>query len=182
MLDNLPDSLAGVVAAVAQAAEPWRTLYGGNNLVSTSVLSVHLCALLASGGLAIAADRTLIQSKKVNDDTRASRLSQLGETHRPVVIALSISFLSGVLLLLADVEAFAVMRPFWIKMTLILLLVVNASFMLRQERRLRTVAFAGNAPPPRTTLAMWSRLRFHAWASLLLWFAIVLAGTAMTSA
>lgn len=179
-MDRLPDDVAGVVAAVAHAAEPWRTLYSGNNVVSTSVLSVHLSALLAAGGLAIAADRNVIQSKRLDPDNRASRLSQLGATHRPVVIALCISFLSGVLLLLADVEAFAVMRIFWLKMILIFLLVVNASLMLRQERQLRTVALGANIPPPRV-VAMWRRLRFHAWTSASLWFAIVVAGTAMSS-
>ncbi|MEP6781941.1 MAG: hypothetical protein ABJC26_18725 [Gemmatimonadaceae bacterium] len=182
IVDTLPDDFANVVSTVARAAEPWRSLYAGSNVVSTSVLFVHLSALLVSGGLAVSADRSVIQSKQLSDSLRASRLLQLGETHRPVVIALSISFISGVLLLLADVEAFVGMRPFWIKMALIFLLVINASFMLRQERRLRAVDFVDSTPPPPVCSTIWTRLRFHAWASLSLWFAIVLAGTAMTSA
>ena len=183
-MESLPGDAAKVVANLAQAVEPWRTLYSGNNVVSTAVLFVHLSALLASGGLAIAADRSLIQSRKVDDENRAWRLSQLAFTHRPVVIALMVSFVSGLLLLLADVQTFVVMRLFWIKMALILLLMTNALFMMRHERRLRAVVLAERAVAPANNdiTARWSRLRKHAWASLSLWFAIVLAGTAMTSA
>ena len=182
------DGIAAFVAPIARAAEPWRTLYSDNTLVSTSVLFVHLGALVASGGLAVATDRALIRSRNAGETALAWRLDEVSLSHGPVAFALVISFLSGLLLLLADVEAFAVMPAFWIKMGLIALLTANALLMRRQERRLRAMA-DGEAHPavvPAPPVASspergWAQMRRHAWASMLLWFAIVLAGTAMTT-
>ena len=145
---------------------------------------MHIASLLASGGLALAADRAVIRTTAFDVDGQANILSQLSLTHRPVGIALVISFSSGAALFLADVEAFAVMRQFWIKMALILLLLTNALLMMRQERRLNAMRHdvAAKGSQPSTTPPLWARLRRHAWASMSLWFAIVLAGTAMTSA
>jgi hypothetical protein len=83
-----------------------------------------------------------------------------------------------VLLLLADVAAFAGMTAFWVKMGLIVLLMANATVMMRREKKLRALS---GAPNGALAGMVWAALRRHAAASLTLWFAIVLAGTAMTS-
>ena len=181
------DGIAAFVAPIARAAEPWRTLYSDNTLVSTSVLFVHLGALVASGGLAVATDRALIRSRNAGETALAWRLDEVSLSHGPVAFALVISVLSGLLLLLADVEAFAVMPAFWLKMALIALLTVNALLMRSQERRLRAMdgepvpAVVPNPPVASSPERGWARMRRHAWASMVLWFAIVLAGTAMTT-
>jgi hypothetical protein len=187
MLQNA-DGIAAFVAPIARAAEPWRALYSDSTLVSTSVLFVHLGALVASGGLAVATDRALIRSRNAGETALAWRLDEVALSHASVAFALAIAFLSGILLLLADVEAFAVMPAFWIKMGLIALLTMNALLMRRHERRLRAMADGEGLPAavPNARVApsperAWARMRQHAWASMLLWFAIVLAGTAMTT-
>lgn len=182
------DGIAAFVGPLAHAAEPWRTLYSDNTVISTAVLFLHLGALVASGGLAVATDRALIRTAGASEATLSSRLDEVSLSHRPVAMALVVSFLSGILLLLADVEAFAVMPAFWVKMGLILLLTTNALLMRRQERRLYGMAHPASGPPgtntPRPAIDRergWARMRRHAWTSMALWFAIVLAGTAMTN-
>jgi hypothetical protein len=169
-----------LVASIAGAVQPWQELYSEHTSVSTLVLFVHLAALVASAGLAVANDRAMISTTVTDSDERVRRLDELSLSHRSVIAALTISFASGALLLFADFEAFVGMPAFWVKMSLIVLLIANASFMRRREFQLRNNAV--NVPSnPLMIGKLWSGLRRHAWASLTLWFAIVLAGTAMTS-
>jgi len=178
------ESVAAFIALVARAAEPWQILYADNRLVSTTVLFAHLAALVASAGLAVTTDRAMLRFSGTDADERVRRLTDLSLSHRPVVAALLVSALSGILLLLADLEAFVGMLAFWVKMGLIILLIVNASLMLRQEQRLRIVASShtdAGVTGPGDTDRLWARLRRHAWTSLTLWFGIVFAGTAMTT-
>jgi hypothetical protein len=169
------------ITPLVNAVQPWQTLYSEHTSVSTAVLFVHPASLVASAGLAFATDRALLQTSARDEGERARRLSDLALTHRPVVIALTTSFLSGVLLLLADLKAFVGMPAFWIKMVLILLLMANAVFMMRHEGQFRAMTATANGTEPSETGALWQRIRRHALASLTLWFAIVLASTAMTS-
>jgi amino acid transporter len=182
------DRVAAFVGPLARAAEPWRTLYSDSALVSTSVLFLHLGALVASAGVAVATDRAVIRTAGSDPSALMGRLDELSSSHRSVIMALIVSFVSGVLLLLADIEAFVVMVAFWIKMTLIAMLLANALLMHRQERRIRALAYGGTLKQdgvqqvqPVTPERSWARLRRHAWTSMTLWFAIVLAGTAMTT-
>src|SRR5688500_889134 len=160
------EGIAAFVGPLARAAEPWRTLYSDSTLVSTTVLFLHLAALVASAGLAVATDRSVIRTPGADAATLLQRLDEMALSHRTVVFALVLSFVSGVLLLLADIEAFVVMLAFWIKMGLLALLIVNASLMLRHERRLRAAAAARVALPdpplpPNTPSPdrSWARLR-----------------------
>lgn len=170
-----------LVASIARIVEPWQSLYSQHIAISTFVLFVHLAALVGSAGLAVANDRAIVGSTASDVDERARKLAQLSLSHRSVISALAVSFVSGLLLLLADFEAFMGMPAFWVKMLLILLLVSNALLMQRRESLIKATA---NGPLGLSSPAgskQWTGLRRHAWLSLTLWFAIVLAGTAMTS-
>lgn len=170
------------LAPLVKLVEPWQSLYAGNSAVSTAVLFVHLSAMVTAAGLAVANDRAIIRTSASDGDGRERRLTDFAASHRTVLSALSVSFVSGILLFLADLEAFVVMPLFWVKLSLILLLMVNASFMVRREQQLRQLTAVPIPSTPAVISRSWSRMRGHAMASLTLWFAIVLAGTAMTSA
>jgi hypothetical protein len=77
-------------------------------------------------------------------------------------------------MLAADLETLALSPWFWLKMSLLALLLVNGWFMTQIARQLRHDG--GIAPQ------LWARLRFAATASLALWFAVVLAGTLLSIA
>ena len=177
----LQSAITTFIAPVVSLAEPWQSFYAAHAAVSTAVIFVHLAALVASGGLAVTNDRALVRTAPDDVEGRARRLTDLSLSHRSVLTALTVSFLSGGLLFLADLEAFVIMPAFWVKMSLIMLLIVNASFMVRREKQFRLSIAAPVPANPAASNRAWSRLRGHAFASLVLWFSIILAGTAMTS-
>jgi hypothetical protein len=164
-----------LVAAVASAAEPWKNLYGDSRVAATAVVFAHLGALFVGGGLALGADRATMRAvhagAPVTPGAGERSLAELADTHRPVVIALVLVFLSGVLLFLSDVETFWGSPVYWIKMTLVAALLVNGWLMTRAESALA----AGGAGGP------WGRLRTHAMVSAALWMATLLAGVALAN-
>ena len=97
-------------------------------------------------------------------------MAAIAGTHRIVVVGLSLIVVSGLLLFASDVETFLYSRVFWIKMSLVALLLVNGAVLTSAERR--ASRGAGDA---------WGRLRITAMASLALWFLIAFAGVALTN-
>ena len=172
---------SSALAPIVNLVQPWQSLYAGNASVSTALIFVHLSALVLSAGLAVTNDRAIVRTKIDDELERTSRLVELSRSHRSVLRALVVSFVSGVLLFLADLEAFVIMPAFWVKMSLILLLIVNATFMMRREKQLHLLVASPVPSNSVVSARVWTRLRRHARASIVLWFAIVLAGTAMTS-
>jgi hypothetical protein len=173
----LPD-----VGQVDAFAEPWRRLYSHSTLVSTLVLFGHLAGLLAGGGLALAADRATLRVDPSNDRERERHLDDLARVRRSVAAAVGVALLSGVLLFFADVEAFAASRIFWAKMALIGLLLANALVMVRAEASLRELPVADTSDSATSARSrLWRRRRASAAVSLVLWFVLVLAGTALGS-
>lgn len=151
--------------------EPWSTIYSESTALSVGLKYAHLGAMMVGGGLAIAADRTVIRAAvPVTPEHRVALADQVGSVHRPVVIALMISAVSGALLLSADLEALAANKVLWVKFGLLLLLAGNGALMLRDERALRRVSGSG-----RHFLA----LRARAFTSVALWLAITLAGVGL---
>jgi len=130
----------------------------------------HLSGLVLGGGGAVAADRASLRAVRASAAQQASHLNELRLVHRAVLWGLSITFVSGLLLAAADVETYATLPAFWIKMGLIAMLLGNGVSMQRAER----VLAAG-------TVA-WRRLHVTAVLSLVLWFAVLLASTFLTSA
>jgi len=168
--------LPALIARVADAAEPWKNLYGDSKVVATAVVFAHLGALFVGGGLALAADRATMRAVRggvpVEGDRAERSLVELAGTHRPVVIALAIVFVSGVMLFLSDVETFWGSAVYWIKMALVAALLVNGWLMTRTEAALARSTAAG---------APWGRLRTHAALSAVLWMATLLAGVALAN-
>ncbi len=168
------------VHELAKVVSPWNDLYSSSKAVSTGVTSLHILALLFGGGLALAADRSTLRALKRPEQERLTQLRELRSVHRPVVIALTLLFVSGVAMALADVQTFASSWYFWVKMSLVALLMVNGYYLLVIEKRLNaaTSPAAGASAPPR----LWSHLKRASVASLTLWTLTALAGAVLTGA
>jgi hypothetical protein len=164
----------GILQTVATAAKPWASLYSDSTAVSSAVTFFHLAGLLFAGGLAVATDRATFRALRGTDEDRNRLLVDLGNSHSWVLGGLSVIFLSGILLALSDVKTFGYSPVYWTKMSLVVLLLLNGAVLQRTERKLRTGTLLIQSTAPRQRL--WSRLRFAAATSMVLWTAIVLAG------
>ena len=164
-----------LIAALAGALEPWRSLYADSRLISTLVTSTHVITLLVGGGLAIAADRMTLRALAHPTEDRAFHLQELGAVHRPILWALILLFVSGVALAAADVEVFAGSWVFWVKLGLVALLLGNGAVLYATESRLRREPGAPESRP------LWGRLALTARVSLTLWLLTAVAGTMLTA-
>jgi hypothetical protein len=169
--------LAPLFDALARVAQPWQDAYGNSKVLPSMVLFAHLGALLVGGGLALAADRGTLRWSRAEPVDRARQLGEIGLTHRPVVASLGVSFASGALLFLADVEAFSASPVFWVKMGAVALLLANGFLMTRAEGALRRAQL-----PEGEAAALWGRLRTNARASVALWVLTLLLGTVLANA
>ena len=153
---------AGLVAT-------WAHLYNDNRTMSDAVTFVHLAGIMLGGGVAVAADRAALHLAMSSD---GPYVAPLGGTavHRWVILALAAITASGVLMLLADLHTYVTSLLFWVKMGLTLLLVGNGYIRLRAER----AVLAG-------IQSARSRFRNTSLVSLILWLAVLLAGTMMLS-
>ena len=158
---------------VVSVLEPWKDLYSGSTPLSVSLTFAHLGSMMVGGGMAIAADRTVLRAGRITEPKAILALADtVGDVHRPVVIALVVSAISGSLQLAADVETFAVSKVMWVKLGLLLLLAVNGFLMLRDEKAVRR----GNGNGSAKALGA---LRVRAVTSVVLWLAITLAGVGL---
>jgi hypothetical protein len=162
MIFTTPEALATLVA-------PWAKFYSHSKPAATIVTFLHIAPIIVGGGMAIALDRSTL---RVRDDvaSRIRHLEEIGLSHRSVVAALALSFLSGIAFLAADLDTFLPSIVFWIKMGCVALLLVNGFFMTRAEARLR----AGQ-------MDQWGRLRVIAITSLFLWLLTTFVGVALAN-
>lgn len=160
-----------VVQTLAHAFAPWQSVYSESAFVSTTVTTVHILSLLIGGGIAIATDRATLRAMRGSSADREYHLRELHSTHRVVVSALVVLFVSGVLLAAADIEAFLASPVFWLKLALLALLCANGLVLYRTEHRIRS----SEDPPAR----LWKRLGISAQLSLGLWLLVAIAGTAL---
>jgi len=159
-------------SALARLAEPWNALYSDSKVVSSAVVFLHLVPLLLAGGAALSADRATLRAARGSVEDRTRQLRDLSRIHALVLGGLALSFVSGVLLFLADVDEFLGSPFFWVKLTFVGLLLLNGFMMTRTEKSL---ASSGDE----TTL--WARLRTIAVLSQCLWITTTLAGVVLMS-
>lgn len=160
-----------LVETLTTALEPWATMYGDSTALSVGLTFAHLGSMMVGGGLAIAADRTLLKAGNVAEATaRVALADSLADVHRPVIIALAISAISGTLQFGADVETFLNSKVMWVKLGLLVALGINGLLMLRDERTVRRTAGTGK---------QFGMLKVRAVTSIVLWLAITLAGVGL---
>ena len=159
-------------SALARLAEPWNNLYSDSKAIASAVLFFHLLPLLVAGGAAVTLDRAALRASRAGADDRSRHLGELARTHPVVLGGLALSFASGVLLFLSDVDEFLATPVFWVKLVLIGLLLLNGFMMNRTERALGAA---------RDDVTLWARLRTISVLSLILWMATTLAGVVLTN-
>ncbi len=157
-----------IVETLEAALKPWADFYGHTKPVQAAVEFLHVGGLLVGGGFALASDRAALRALKADADHKKFVLREFTSVHQPVIIALSISVLSGLLLLASDVGTFLVSPVFWTKMTLVILLLSNGYLIKRTEEQLNADPSPGNRA--------WPRFKFGAIASITLWLSTTLAG------
>jgi len=159
-------------SALARLAEPWNSLYSDSKVVSSAVVFLHLLPLLVAGGAALTADRATLRAARGSADDRARQLRELARVHAVVLGGLALSFVSGVLLFLSDVDEYLGSPVFWVKLGFVGLLLLNGFMMTRTEKAL---ASGGNES------ALWARLRTISVMSLILWTTTTLVGVVLTN-
>lgn len=161
--------------AIEHVFDPWKQVYSDSIPLSTAMTAAHLLAMLFGGGLAIAADRTTLLLRGENAEQRRQHLVDLNAVHRPVLIALTFSAITGVAMLLSDIETFVASPALWVKLTLVALLLINGVILNRTETALRRSQDDGGSE------SLWSRLKFNAISSLVLWSATLVAGITLVN-
>jgi hypothetical protein len=160
----------GLVQWLIDTTEPWNKLYSHNKTVSATVLFLHLAPLIFAAGAAFVADRATLRALRASGEERVRHLAELHRTHPLIIGGLALSFISGILMFLSDVETFLGSIFLWIKLTLVALLCVNGLVMMLTEKGL-----AKN----KDDAALWGRLKTVAILSGVLWFATTLAGVVL---
>jgi uncharacterized membrane protein len=167
---------APVLAAVDALAQPWQKLYAHSTVVATLVLFGHAAGLLVAGALTLSTEANALRLEPSDDDARRRYFRNVTPARGSIALALAVAMLSGVLLFLTDLEAFAVSTIFWTKMGLVALLLMNAVVASRLDARLLRASDDASAEEH-----LWRRRRASARASAVLWFALVLWGSALAS-
>ena len=155
---------------IAQWLDPWNHLFSHSKWVAGTVTGAHIISLLF-GGLAIASDRTTLRISRDDPAARAEQIREIRAVHAPVLAAIVVLLVSGVLLAASDVETFLPSISFWIKIALVVLLLVNGALLTGAERKL-----GGGI-----TDADWGRLRTFARASIVLWIATAVVGIVLSN-
>ncbi len=148
----------------------WAHFYHHTVAVSATLTFLHLAGILLGGGLAVATDRASLRLSPATAPDWSQELDRLASVHRWVLAGLAIIFASGFLMMLTDIETFAISAVFWTKMGLITFLLGNGFVRMRAETAVRRGVAAG-----------WERFRRTSVASLVLWFLILLAGALLHS-
>lgn len=158
-----------LVHQLASVVAPWADFYNGSKVAQSAVNFGHFGGMMTAGGFALAADRATLKAAAAPATEHPRHLKELATIHPIVVGALAVTGISGLLMFAADLESLIATPAFWIKMGLVGLLMFNGWVMLRAERSLES----GDPSDARG----WKRLRAASLVSLVLWFAVVLAGS-----
>lgn len=163
--------------------QPWADLYADSTALSTTIVALHLLAMFVGGGIAIAADRRLLQAAPGSSEAYRAAAADLQAQHSVVIVTLAVTILSGLALVTADIGTFAVSRVYWAKMAVFVALLLNGARMRRTEGRLlRAVANTTELSIVGPELELpWGALRQSALVSATCWCALVILGVVVSN-
>jgi uncharacterized membrane protein len=156
---------------IREIVDTWAAYYASSPATRSVITFTHIGALVVGGGSAIAADLGTVRAVRRDTPSWRAELERLHATHRVVTSSLALVVLSGILLVLADLDAYVASTAFWIKMGLFAALLLNGGLIVAT-----TASAREDRPRDR------ARLRLAALASLLLWLATTLLGTVVPNA
>lgn len=163
--------------------QPWADYYAASSWLPTAIIALHVLALFVGGGIALGADRRVLQSTPGHREAYLAAAADLSTTHGIVIGALVLTNLSGLALFTSDVGTFWGSRVFWAKMATLVVLILNGVRMRSTEARLlatasTTVEMAVAGPE---LTGPYATLRTHAWVSVLAWCVIVVLGVVVAN-
>jgi hypothetical protein len=153
---------------IREMADTWASVYANSAALRSVISFAHVAGLVGGGGCALAADRATLRAYRRAPGGVAAEIHHQHGIHGVVLTGLGVVIVSGILLMFADLDAYLASTAFWIKMGLVVALFVNGSILVRTALR----AEAGDA-------AARAGLRRASIASVILWFATTLVGTAL---
>jgi hypothetical protein len=159
------------MAPLREIVDTWAAFFASSPAARSAVTFAHVGALVVGGGSAIAADLGTMRALRRDTPTLRLELARLRATHRLVTGSLAVVVASGLLLMLADLDAFWASTAFWIKMGLFGALLLNGAIIVTQ-----TPASESDSPRDR------ARVHVAAIVSLGLWLATTLLGTVVPNA
>jgi hypothetical protein len=162
--------------------QPWADLYAEQTTLATTIIAIHVLAMFVGGGIAIGADRRVLQAAPGTAEAHRAVAEELRLQHTVVIGAIVLVVASGLALATADVGTFAQSRVFWSKMGVFALLIVNGIAMRRTEGRLISASSTAEVPAADAPVALpWGSLRFSALVSLTGWLIVVLLGVVLSN-
>jgi hypothetical protein len=153
-----------------EMADTWSSWYANSAALRSVVSFAHVGSLITGGGYAIASDLGTLRAVRRGGESVSAELERLRTAHRIVIGSLVLVIGSGLLLTLADLDAYLASTTFWIKMALVVCLLINGAVLIRVTAR-ATVDHARRA-----------RLRLVTTASVVLWLATTLLGVVVPNA
>jgi hypothetical protein len=157
-----------VPAVISEAVSWWASAYGDHRLLSVSIRFLHIVGLVVGGGTAIVTDRAVLRGARGTPDQRALAMITLSRSHWTVAPALALVITTGLLLSAADTATFFASKVYWLKLSLVALLLLNGAGLFLAER------IAENEKA-------WRRLAFGSAVSLALWVVLLFVGTLLTA-
>src|SRR5690349_11725474 len=98
--------MATPITTLAHIVEPWKDAYAASRVLGVAVVFGHLGALLIGGGVAVSTDLATLRAFRSGSSERIRQLGAVRASHRIVIAALTVLFVTGVLLLASDLDTF----------------------------------------------------------------------------
>ncbi len=156
----------------------WSGLYRANDIVQMAAAFGHLAAIAFAARYALAGDAAAL---RLTSSSRrpAEDLLRITTAHPRVIGGLAVALLTGLAQLAAQLDYLPRSPIFWIKMTMLALLLVNGRMIQLAGRA--AAAAAATRETGSTSVAVPSVLRAAAMRSIALWCAILLLGLLLTT-
>lgn len=151
------------MAPLKEVLETWSSVYSNSAALRSAITFAHIGGLVGSAGVAVASDIAVLRAAAAGPAALIREAGRLRDVHRVVIVSLAIVAISGVLLMLADFDAFVASRTFWLKMAFVAALAVNGAIVIAvgsRAHRNDAVALRRLRPVSLASIALWTVTTF----------------------